>query len=149
MTEFAPESKPEQVNRVLVEADNPAIELENITDQVKQITDGCKDPSNNWLMTKRVNLPSGLEVTYAFTDGHEGGEFASIVESMPRIGRNISRKWDHKDASNSFKQEVTTRTRDHTGRYVPGETQFGFNRKDLNRMNKLLKDSMEHLEADG
>jgi hypothetical protein len=134
---------------VLVEAENFGTEMKKITDRVRDLTEGHVDPNQTWLRNWPVDLPNGVKIIYAFTEGRgEGDEYAAIVESKPRIGRHITRRWDHRDAANVHRQLVVTRDLE-AGRYVTSESRTGFTRKDVNRMNKVIKDTLEHIQTNG
>jgi hypothetical protein len=136
-------------NTDLVEVGNLGMEMENITDYVRKLTEGHVDPNQAWLRKWEDELPNGVSIYYAYTVERQEGNYAAIVENMPRIGRIITRRWNNLNAADKNQQEVTVRTLQTDGRYKPGEPQRGFTRKDINRMNKLIKDTLEHIEADG
>jgi hypothetical protein len=135
---------------VLVEAGNLAIELENITDDVKRLTAGYETPPpNHWLRQRKFDLPNGTIVVLAYTEGHpDGQEFAAVVEEQPLKFRNINRSWNHRDSSDKNKQEVTYRAKESGRQYWEiKDRRFGFTNKDINRLNKLVLASKELAET--
>ena len=139
---------PDNAEMILGTPTGAAAELEDITDDLNQITQDAEalaehypDRNISWLRQMPKPLSDGSILYLYFTVGRLDDNYASIIQEIPTADggrRIIERRWSNTSPADKSLQ-IVRGTRIRPDRDNINDRRTGFNPKDITRLKKLIE----------